>query len=261
MLKNTVPIITVKRDSKNRVPLIDEVRGFAIICMVVYHFFFDLVVLFSVDIPLFHTDFIQTLVMIFAGSFIFISGSACLFSRNNLKRGAICFGLGLAVSLVTYLVMPTVLDLFGILHMLGICMMLFALVAPLVKKIPPVIGIIASFLLFFITYNLQAGYLGVGMFSVELPQALYSTPFLFPLGLPNNSFFSSDYFPLFPWFFCFMAGSFFGVLVKEHRLPNFFYKDHLKFLSFTGRYTIWIYLAHQPVLYGVLYLVFSAINS
>lgn len=249
----------LRRRADNRVPLIDEVRGFAIICMVVYHFFFDLVVLFNVNIPLFYTDFIQSLVMIFAGSFIFISGTASNFSRNNLKRGVICFSLGILVSLATYLVMPEVLDLFGILHMLGICMMLFALLAPLVKRISPILGMILSFLLFFITYNLQSGYLGFGSFSVELPQSLYSTPFLFPIGLPNAAFFSSDYFPLFPWLFCFIAGSFFGVLVKEKRLPEFFYKSHIRPLATVGRYTIWVYLFHQPVLYGALYLIFNII--
>lgn len=242
---------------KSRVHLIDEVRGFAILCMVVYHFFFDLVVLFNVNIPLFYTDFIQSLVILFAGGFIFISGSACLFSRNNIKRGIICFCLGLLISLATYIVMPEVFDLFGILHMLGISMLLYVPLSPLIKKIPPVIGLAICLLLCIATFHLQDGYIGYGAFSIELPAFFYKTSFLFPLGLPNAAFMSSDYFPLIPWFFCFISGSFFGVLVKEHRLPEAFYKSHIRPLAFIGRNTIFIYILHQPVLYGALWLFFS----
>lgn len=243
-----------------RVHLIDEVRGFSIIMMVIYHFFYDLVVLFGVRIDLFYSPFIQTLVAVFGGIFVFISGSACLFSRNNLKRGAVCFGLGLGVTAITLLFLPSASALFGILHMLGINMMLFALLAPLVKKINPYIGIAVCMLLFFLTYHTQSGYFSIfELFKIELPKELYSTPFLFWLGFPSPEFFSSDYFPLLPWFFCFFAGSFFGVLVKEKRLPQFFYRSHLRPLAFVGRHTLIVYVLHQPILYGILWVIFLLI--
>ncbi len=241
----------------NRVHLIDEVRGFAIICMVVYHLFYDLVVIFGMNIPLFYTSFIDTLVVLFAGLFIFISGSACLFSRNNLKRGFLCFMLGMAMTVVTFFFIKDSLDVFGILHMLGINMMLFSLVAHLIKKIPPLLGIVVCFALWLITYNLQNGYLGFeGILQIDMPAELYQTNYLFPIGLNNASFFSVDYFPLIPWTFCFLAGSFFGVLLKEKRLPEFFYKMHFKPLAFVGRNTLIIYILHQPVIFSILWVVF-----
>ncbi|MEG0692324.1 MAG: heparan-alpha-glucosaminide N-acetyltransferase [Oscillospiraceae bacterium] len=252
----------MKRKSlENRVHLIDEVRGFAIICMVVYHTFYDLVVIFGVDIPLFYTDFINTLVILFAGLFIFISGSACLFSRNNLKRGFLCFMLGMAMTAFTFFFMTDNLDAFGILHMLGINMMLFPLVAPLIKKIPPIFGIIGCLILWAVTYNLSNGYFGFeGIFTLDMPSSLYTTSFLFPLGLPSQSFYSVDYFPLIPWVFCFWAGSFLGVMLKEKKLPEAFYKMHLRPLAFVGRHTLLIYILHQPVVFTILSVVFLIIG-
>lgn len=244
-----------------RVHLIDEVRGFAIICMVVYHTFYDLVVIFGVDIPLFYTDFIQTLVLIFAGLFIFISGSACLYSHNNLKRGICCFGLGLLMTGFTYFFMSDSVDLFGILHMLGLGMMLFSFLSPLINKINPIIGLISCFALLLLTFNLSNGYLGFGEgIRLDLPAALYSTSFLFPIGLPNASFFSVDYFPLIPWLFCFYAGSFFGVLLKQKRLPDWFYSMHIKPLAFVGRHTLIVYILHQPVIFPILWVIFRLIG-
>ena len=245
-----------RKNLENRVHLIDEIRGFAIICMVVYHAFYDIVVIFGVDIPLFYTDFIYALVVLFAGIFIFISGTSCLFSRNNLKRGFVCFMLGMIITTFTILFMKDSLDLFGILHMLGCCMMLFPLVSPLIKKIHPVVGLVVCLLLWGVTYNLSNGYLFMGDYRIDMPDVWYTTQWLFPLGLPSRSFTSVDYFPLIPWIFCFYAGSFLGVMFKEHRLPASWYKLHIRPLAFVGRHTLLIYILHQPIIFPILALVF-----
>lgn len=245
----------------NRVHLIDEIRGFAIICMVVYHTFFDLVITFDVNIPLFHSSFVQTLVVLFVFIFVFISGSACAFSRSNLKRGLLCLGLGLVMTAVTYFFIPSLLIVFGILHMLGTSMILYALLSRFLIKIPSVALIIGGLLLFFITYHVPDGYLGFeSIFTIGLPSQLYDLGFLFPLGFISNSFYSSDYFSLFPWFFCFVAGSSFGRLLKDNKMPNVFYQMHLKPLAFVGRHTLIIYILHQPIVFLILSLIFSLIR-
>ena len=206
----------MKRKTGDRVWLIDEVRGLAILLMVVYHTFFDLVVVFGVDIPVFFSPFVQFLAILFAGLFVFISGTACHYSRNNPKRGAVCFGLGMLLTVVTLLVLPSERVLFGILHMLGVCMMLFPLFRPLIKRLSPWVGCAACLLLFLLCYSLPDGYIGLpGLFSFRLPRMPYDAGFLFWLGFPPPGFFSSDYFPLLPWLFCFLAGAFFGIWVKE----------------------------------------------
>ncbi len=246
---------------EGRVGLLDEVRGLSILLMVVYHLFFDLVYLYGLDIPAFHSPILAFLQPFFAGVFIFISGVACRYSRNNLKRGVLCFALGLGLSAVTLLFVPEAAILFGILHFLGIAMMLYGLLHKAMDRVRPWLGAVIATVLFAVTYTLPKGTLGIGAVSFRLPDALYDTPFLFMLGLPGQGFFSADYFPLIPWLFLFLSGACFGVYVKENRLPAWCYKTYVPPLAFVGRNTIWVYLLHQPVVYGVLYVVFFFIRS
>lgn len=250
-----------QKKRKKRIHFIDEVRGFAILCMVVYHTFYDLVEIFGVNIPLFHAPIINCLVVGFVFLFVFISGTASNFSKSNLIRGLKCFGLGMAMTLFTFLFMKSQLIVFGILHMLGVCMILYGLLEPILKKISPYILIFAGILLYALTFNVVNGYLGFEPFlSVKLPDSLYQVGYLFPLGFVPHNFFSADYFALFPWFFCFIAGSGFGRLVQENKVPKFFYQLHSKFLAFIGRNTIYVYILHQPIIYGVLWIIFYFIK-
>lgn len=245
----------------NRVHLLDEVRGLSILLMVVYHTFYDLVIIFGVRISAFFSPLVQGLVVLFAGIFIFISGSVSHYSHSNIKRGILCFGCGMLLTLGTALIMPDELILFGILHLLGVCMLLFPLAVRLIRKIPPLPGLAGCLLLFLLLRELPFGIIGIeGLLTLQLPSVLYSTPFLFWLGFPNTGFFSADYFPLIPWGFLFLAGGFFGVLLKSNRLPGWVYRSHIPPLAFIGRHTFLIYLLHQPVVYGVLWLVFQLIG-
>lgn len=251
-----------KTSHKQRIHLIDEIRGFAILCMVVYHAFYDLVAIFSVNIPIFYSSFIQTLVYIFVGIFVGISGTSSAFSRSNIIRGLKCFGIGMLMTVATYFFMPSQLIVFGILHMLGVSMMLYGLIQKPLKRIPPIALLIGCIILFILTYNVVNGYIGIGNIVLfELPRNLYELGFLFPFGFTRADFFSSDYFSLLPWFFCFVGGSALGRIIKENKMPNFMYKLHIRPLAFIGRNTLIIYILHQPVVYGVLYLIFEIING
>ena len=66
---------TKKSSGSSRVGILDELRGFAIICMVVYHAMYDLKYLFGLDIPIFFDGWFDVIRDIFAGLFIFISVS------------------------------------------------------------------------------------------------------------------------------------------------------------------------------------------
>lgn len=245
----------IKNNSK-RVGLLDELRGFAIICMVVYHAMYDLKYIFGVDIPIFFESWFYVIRDIFSGLFIFISGTVCRFSRNNVKRGAQCFFLGMIITFVTPFFSSLPIQ-FGILHFLGISMMLFGLTEKILDYIPALVGIIVFALLFAITWNIPMGFIGIkGLFEIHLPAKAFEVGVLFPFGLHNASFVSSDYFPLFPWFFLFLAGSCFGIWAKEGSLPKFFYPTHIKWIAAVGRNTIWVYILHQPVVYLIFSLIF-----
>lgn len=244
--------------TNKRVGLLDELRGFAIICMVVYHLMFDLNFIFGVDVPIFFDSWFNVVRDWFAGLFICISGIACNYSHNNLKRGVQCFFIGMIITFVTSVVMPASPDSFGILHCLGVCMMLYGSGENFLRKIPSVVGIAVSVFLFLATLSFPYGYIGIpGLFTINLPHELYEYSMLYPLGFPSSSFISMDYFPLLPWFFLFIAGSYFGVYVKKGLMPKFFYNTHIKPFAAAGRYSLWIYVCHQPVIYVILCLIFQ----
>jgi uncharacterized membrane protein len=228
--------------------------------MVVYHGLFSLQNFYGVDVPVFFDDWFDTVRSIFAGAFIFISGAVCRFSRNNLKRGVQCFFLGMVVTFVVALVQPAMQIHFGILHLLGICMLIYALAESFFDFVPPLVGIIVFGFLFFALYNVpygNPGYIGFdGLFTFAMPELLYDAGVLFPLGFKSPQANYADYFPLVPWFCVFAAGCFFGVYARENTLPRWFYKTHVPFLAVTGRYTIWIYLLHQPILIAIFNIIF-----
>jgi len=248
----------MKADAK-RVYAIDEIRGLSILLMVIYHAVYDIVFIFGVPFPFFSSPFMNALRDIFAGLFIVISGVACRYSRNNIKRGFFCFLFGIAISIVSYIVSPAQFIAFGILHFLGCAMLLYGLLEHLWNRLPSAAMIAILAVLFVFTYGLPNWYVGVpGLLQIALPASLFSFKYGFPLGFPTGGFFSADYFPLMPWFFLFLLGSYVGKYIQQERFPKWFYQPHMPWLGFVGRHTIWIYLAHQPVVYGVLWLVFWA---
>ena len=119
-----------------RVLLFDELRGLSILLVVIYHGAFDLIAVYGVRIPIFDAPLLQKFLQpLFAGLFVFISGAVSRYSRSNLRRGLACFACGLLITLVTGL-LPMVPDRFGILHLLGASMVLFALLRPPARPDP-----------------------------------------------------------------------------------------------------------------------------
>ena len=74
---------------------------------------------------------------------------------------------------------------------------------------------------------------------------------LFPLGFVPRSFYSADYYPPLPWIFCFFLGARLGGVVdwKKHDRPL------PEALCLPGRHSLLLYLLHQPVLYGLVWLI------
>ena len=247
--------------AKERIHLLDEIRGIAVLGMILHHCLFGFC-MFGLDLRLLRFDLLERVLetvwfewlrLPFVLAFLVISGICCNFSKSNLKRGVVCFAVAMAVTLVTFLVgMPIK---FGILHLLGVCMLL----AGILEKAKIRLSFWSVFLfgvLFFLSYNLKDGSLGMpGLSFCLMPQTLYETKFLFWLGLPDPTFSSSDYFPLLPWIFPFFSGVLIGQKINRVGWPDETKKLHLPFFSFLGRHSLWIYLIHQPLFFGLFFLL------
>jgi uncharacterized membrane protein len=252
--------------------------------MVVYHALYDVNDVFGFHVWIF--DYLSVLEPYFAGAFILLAGVSCRFSHSNAKRGLRVFGIAMVVTLVTVLfsvlVSPGQEIYFGILHFMGIAILLYALIRRPVDKIPPYVALPLYIVLFAVTYNMPWNYqVGLpGLFTLQLPVSLayvsqtlvsnldaffrINLPAwvsgvvgLYPLGLPGADFTSADYFPLIPWFFLFLAGTVIGVPIKDHKLPDKFYTARVPFFAAAGRNTLMIYVIHQPVIYVILLLLFN----
>ena len=74
---------------------------------------------------------------------------------------------------------------------------------------------------------------------------------LWMLGWVYEGFVSTDYFPLLPWAFVFLLGTWAGKYIKAGRMPHWFYTADCPPLAAVGRHSLVIYVLHQPVLYGL----------
>lgn len=234
-MENEIP-----QTKKQRIELIDALRGLAVILMVLHHFLFDLVEFLGAPEWLFSNPVFNILHYIFAGVFIVLSGVSSNFSRSNLKRGLQTLAAALLISGVTYLMKTPIV--FGVLHLLAFCMLFYGVTHKFWEKLPkavmPVFCVLGTVISAYCVANIE-------MESTHL--------WLFGWTAPD--FVSYDYFPLFPWIFIFLFGTWLGSYIKAGKFPDWFYKTKVPVLPAVGRHALIIYLAHQPVLYGVTMLI------
>lgn len=246
--------------NRKRYYLLDEFRGLLVVNMVVFHAIWDLVFMFGNNWQWYIHDRHGWRLWIGA-NFILLSGFCWKMSKNNLKRGLLVYFSGMVVSMVTILFTPDARIQFGVLTLIGSCMLLTILLDQLLDKCPATLGITISLLVFLLTYGMNKGYLGIGAYPlINLPDEWYCNWFTTYLGLPESSFFSSDYYTIFPWLFMYLTGYFLYRIFEKYKKPQI--QKLLEFsicppLGFIGRHALVIYLLHQPVIYGLLSIYYA----
>lgn len=220
---------------------LDAFRGLCVVGMVLVHLIYDLVELYRLVDWTYPAAF--SFVKQWGGVlFLLVSGICVTLGSRPVKRGIAVFLCGMVCTAVTagmYLLGISgraIIIWFGILHCLGVCMLLW----PLMKKLP--------------TWSL--GILGLTMIlmGLWLRNVRVGFDFLSPLGLFSSRFTSSDYFPLLPNLGWFLLGAVLGRTAyrkKTTLLPRVSPRNVLvRALSWCGRQSLFIYLLHQPVLAG-----------
>lgn len=257
---------TQKAQTEKRIVFLDEIRGFAVFCMVFYHMFYAMYALFDISAGKQLFEFFMPFQPIFAGIFIFISGISSRLSHHNTVRGVKLLVIALALTAVTALILPNltiggmVIEdceiYFGILHCLSICMLIFSGVRNILDKIPVMLGFILFALIFAFTMNVENGVLGIeGFLGVNIPDIFYQSDYFMPLGFHTQAFQSADYFPLIPNLFLFLAGTYIGVYAEARAFPKFTYERRSALMAFLGRHALLIYILHMPIIFGVFTLI------
>lgn len=232
---------------KKRIWELDVFRGICILGVIAVHFVYDMVELYALvewDYPA-----IFTFIRDWGGVlFLLLSGACVTLGSRSVRRGLIVFGCGLVISAVTVgmylleLADKSIIIYFGVLHCLGICMLLW----PLFRKFPWWALLLWGSVL-----------TALGFWLRVLPSVDHY--YLMAVGLPWEGFASADYFPLLPNFGFFLLGAALGKTVyrrKESLFPKANTKNiFIRFFSFCGRQSLWLYLLHQPILNGIFYLI------
>ena len=219
---------------------LDALRGICILGMLAVHLIFDLVMVFRV---------IQwtppawfSLVQEWGGSLFFLLSGICVtLGSHPIRRGLAVFGCGMLCTVVTYgmfrlnLAGNNMVIRFGVLHCLGLCMLLWPLLSRCSRPVLFGLGVSAILVgLYFSTLRVDCDW-------------------LFPIGLRRAGFQSGDYFPLLPFSGFFMMGAGLGRVLYPQKTSLFPKVNDrnlfIRFLCRTGRWSLWIYLAHQPILY------------
>jgi uncharacterized membrane protein len=232
---------------------VDFLRGCAIVLMVLYHLVFDLNYFAFYDIDI-SSGFWLAAARAAASSFLLLVGLSLTLSHSRarllgleeayfsrlLKRSAWILSLALGISVVTYLFIGKGFIVFGVLHLIGLSLLLAYPFLRLQK---------ANFIfgLLFILFGLYLQNISVGF------------PWLLWLGLAPTGFYSVDYFPVFPWFGVILMGMGLGDRLypgyrRRITMPDFAGSSFVRVLAFLGRNSLAIYLVHQPVIIFFLYL-------
>ncbi|TQD24919.1 heparan-alpha-glucosaminide N-acetyltransferase [Methanolobus vulcani] len=243
---------------KQRFFEVDALRGIAIILMVIFHFIFTIDYLGIHEFDM-HSGLLLVIGRSAAILFLFLVGVSLTLSYSRakissdgtqgqfihyLKRGAGIFGWGLVITVVTATFLERGTIYFGILHLIGVSI------------------ILAYPLLRFREKNLHLG-LSFLFAGVIMRGAYANYPWLLFLGVKPYGFYSLDYVPLIPWFGVVLLGVFTGNSLYPDYRRNFHMCDCgentvVRALVYMGKKSLLIYLVHQPVIVGLLYL-FSSI--
>ena len=230
-----------------RIKIIDTFRGITIFSMVLFHLFYNINYYWRLS---FYdgTIFNRIWQLSIAISFFLVSGitSTFLKPKDNIKRGIITSLIGFSITLITYFFAKEQLIIWGVLNGLGLSMIIGGLVQNKMSyRIWPIF-----FICFILAYKIPQGILENNSFFVNFYQKN-----LFFLGFPADYFASSDYFPIIPWIFMFLAGLSLGKYLKMRNYFDFDVEDNI--FAKIGRHSLIIYISHQIILYPLVTLIYN----
>ena len=212
--------------------------------MLIFHLLYDATELFAL-LPISLPPWLTFIADIGARVFLLLSGLCVTLGSRPIRRGLMVFGCGMLCTLVTWLMYrlgfasSTMVIRFGMLHCLGVCMLLW----PLAKRAPLWLLLLAGFALI-----LAGLWIDCAAIRVE-------SRWLFPLGFRYFGFSSGDFYPLMPGLGWFLLGAAIGKTLYRKKQSLLAKPAGASFLCLCGRHSLPIYLLHQPIFAAALLLL------
>jgi uncharacterized membrane protein len=235
------PVATKPR----RIAAIDVARGLAVLAMIVFHFAWDLDNFALTDFNVFGSPGWRIFSRTIASSFLMLAGVGLVLGHTDgirwpafWQRFAIIASAAALVSLGTWYAFPHAFVYFGILHAIA----LGSLIALPALRLPA--WAVAMLALAALALPFVDG----------IPRI--NGPAFWWIGLADDYRSAVDFIPLLPWIAPLLAGM---ALAKAFRpcLTGMTWKPQGRFsrtLALAGRFSLPIYLLHQPILLGMLWL-------
>ena len=233
-----------------RVKALDVSRGVAVVAMVAFHFIWDLGNFGWIDSAIPYSRGVKIFGHCIAFAFLFIAGASLALAHDGgrnwprfWRRLALIVGAAALVSAGTYVVFPDAFVFFGILH----CIAAASLVA-------------APFLL----APWPAALIGAAAAAIAptlLANAAFNTTALSWIGLSTIEPLTNDYRPLLPYTGALLLGVTATKFMRREIPPSPAGGERrqdaasddgaaTRALTFLGRHSLLIYLAHQPLLFA-----------
>jgi uncharacterized membrane protein len=229
-----------------RIVALDLARSAALVAMASYHFTYDLALfgLIPPDVPV--TGAFAVYARCIAGSFLFLAGVSLWLAHGRgvqwdkvWRRVLMVGGAAGAITLATWLAMPDRFIFFGILHAIT-----FGSLAGLAFVRRPAVAAAGAVVVLALWWG------------VALP--LFDRPLLLWVGLGTVFPYTVDYVPMFPWFAAVLAGIAFAGLAARAGLWSVLARWRggrlARALAWPGRHSLAVYLVHQPVLIGLIWV-------
>lgn len=227
----------------SRIVALDLARTAALAGMIVYHFAYDLQLFGHLAPGTTFSGGWRALAIAVASSFLFLAGvslhiahGAAIRWRPFLRRLAVIGAAAGLVSGATFIAFPDSFVYFGILHAIAVASVL----GLIFLRLPPALTLAVAL----------ACYLGRNWVPVDRPWLDWT-------GLTATPRPSVDFEPVLPWIAPFLIGLAAARLAdgtapwqRLRRRPG---GPVLRALAWPGRHSLLIYLAHQPVLIGLVW--------
>lgn len=235
-------------NKKSHFDILDVGRGFAILLMFIYHFSFDLDYYGFIQQNFTHDEFWTTFRTIIVSLFLVIMGISLYLScyrglskKRFLQRLYLLLFYSSLVSLSSWIMYPKAMIFFGILHFITVASLLGLLFIRLGK-----INALLGLLLIILPQNIS--------------HEFFNQPYLQWFGLMTKLPITVDYVPLLPWFGVVLIGIYLGQLFSQQSSQSFLKTWQAsnivsKALALAGRYSLHIYMLHQPLFLGILYII------